>query len=200
MKVYHHERDQTFSLSELESAINLIRNQYGLRSAIMQAHDDAQEDHPDLIEELRDDLCPACAVVMFAEYGLMTVDCINPYMPRTAFPKPTTVTSTESVTVQLADSPVRAPQAQKVAAPLPHALEQAAAPPVAQVLHAPQAASSASSRWYTVTAGHVTGVFQGWHNVHPHVIGVPGACFGRHPSRAAAEEAYAQAQASSDGV
>jgi hypothetical protein len=28
-------------------------------------------------------------VVMFAEYGLMTVDCINPYMPRTAFLKPT---------------------------------------------------------------------------------------------------------------
>jgi hypothetical protein len=38
------------------------------------------------------------------------------------------------------------------------------------------------------------------HNVHPHVIGVPGACFAWHPSRASAEAAYAQAQASSGGV
>jgi hypothetical protein len=67
MKVYHHGRNQTFNLSELESAINLIRDQYGmsyhivrtlcigLRSANLQAHDDTQED-PDLTEE--DDLCP----------------------------------------------------------------------------------------------------------------------------------------------
>jgi hypothetical protein len=186
----------------------------------MQAHDDAQEDHPDLIKELRDDLCPACVFrehrrscyvcrvriddsglhqSLYAQNSLPQADgkfyyyLIYPefqIFPDAASPdvhsgisdsgftdfesvtlSPSTqvssiigqtVTSTESVTVQLADSPVWAPQAQKVAAPLPHALEQAAAPPVAQVLHAPQAASSASSRWYTVTAGHVTGVFQGW--------------------------------------
>jgi hypothetical protein len=29
--------------------------------------------------------------------------------------------------------------------------------------------------------------------VHAHVVGVPGACFGRYSSRASAEEAFAQA-------
>lgn len=29
--------------------------------------------------------------------------------------------------------------------------------------------------------------------MHAHVVGVPGACFGRYSSRASAEEAFAQA-------
>ncbi|KAG2738988.1 hypothetical protein P692DRAFT_20756900, partial [Suillus brevipes Sb2] len=52
---------------------------------------------------------------------------------------------------------------------------------------------SASLRWYVITVGRETGVFQGWHNVHAHVVGVPGACFGRYSSRTAADIAYAQA-------
>ncbi|KAG1720281.1 uncharacterized protein EDB91DRAFT_1088892 [Suillus paluster] len=53
--------------------------------------------------------------------------------------------------------------------------------------------TSASARWYIITVGRETGVFQGWHNVHSHVISVPGACFGWYSSRASADEAYAQA-------
>lgn len=67
---------------------------------------------------------------------------------------------------------------------------------------------SASLRWYVITVGRETGVFQGWyvpyrfvffvftfprHTVHAHVVGVPGACFGRYSSRTAADTAYAQA-------
>jgi hypothetical protein len=68
---------------------------------------------------------------------------------------------------------------------------------------------SASLRWYVITVGRETGVFQGWyvphhfvfivftffprHNVHAHVVGIPGACFGRYSSRTAADIAYAQA-------
>lgn len=69
--------------------------------------------------------------------------------------------------------------------------------------------TSVSQRWYVITVGRETGVFQGWyvshsfiittlilfarHNVHVHVIGVPGACFGRYSSQSAAQVAYAQA-------
>ncbi|KAG2140886.1 uncharacterized protein EDB93DRAFT_1105808 [Suillus bovinus] len=48
-------------------------------------------------------------------------------------------------------------------------------------------------RWYIVTVGRETGVFQGWHNIHQHVIGVPGACFACHFSLAAAQAAYSKA-------
>lgn len=87
--------------------------------------------------------------------------------------------------------------------PVPQAAATQAAPPN---LHT---STSVSQRWYVITVGRETGVFQGWyvshsliiiililfarHNVHVHVIGVPGACFGRYSSQSTAQVAYAQA-------
>lgn len=89
------------------------------------------------------------------------------------------------------------------------AVVNTAPPSIAITGAAPHGSTSASVCWYVVTVGRETGVFHGWyvspshldlsiqcssrHNVHSHVIGVPGACFGRYSSRASADEAYAQA-------
>ncbi|KAG1733205.1 uncharacterized protein EDB91DRAFT_1251447 [Suillus paluster] len=73
-------------------------------------------------------------------------------------------------------------------APAPHIM--AAATQAAPNFHTNM---SVSQCWYVVTAGRKTGVFQGWHNVHILVIGVPGACFACHSSLSAAQAAYAQA-------
>ncbi|KAH7902898.1 hypothetical protein BJ138DRAFT_1120968 [Hygrophoropsis aurantiaca] len=52
---------------------------------------------------------------------------------------------------------------------------------------------AAAARWYVVTVGRDVGVFQGWHNVHPLVIGVPGACFTRYSTQTGAEQAFDEA-------
>ncbi|KAG1789135.1 uncharacterized protein HD556DRAFT_1447199 [Suillus plorans] len=64
---------------------------------------------------------------------------------------------------------------------------------IARTPSAETTSSGVNKRWYVITVGRETGVFQGWHNIHTHVIGVPGACFGHYSSRAAADTAYMQA-------
>ncbi|KAG0696319.1 hypothetical protein DFH29DRAFT_879424 [Suillus ampliporus] len=75
--------------------------------------------------------------------------------------------------------------------------------PIANVTATTQAVSrafhtstSVSKRWYVITVGRETGVFQGWHNIHihVHVIGVPGTCFGCYSSLSAAQAAYTQVE------
>ena len=65
----------------------------------------------------------------------------------------------ESVTLSPSTVRVQALPAQQVAAP-PVPPTPPVPPPVPQVV--PQAGSSTSSRWYIVTVGRATGVFQGW--------------------------------------
>jgi hypothetical protein len=69
----------------------------------------------------------------------------------------------------------------------------------------------ASERWYTVSVGRQVGVFHDWyvaielyinvltglvtrHSVLPLVTGVSGACYQRHTSQKAAEEAFTAAK------
>jgi hypothetical protein len=86
--------------------------------------------------------------------------------------------------------------------PVPQVAATQAAP------HNLYTSTSVFQRWYVITIGRETGVFQGWyishsfiiiililfarHNVHVHVIGVPGTCFGCYSSQSAAQVAYAQ--------
>jgi hypothetical protein len=101
------------------------------------------------------------------------------------------------------ESDIASPAASGVAA------VNTAPPSIAITGAAPCGSTSALVRWYVITVGCEMGVFQGWyvspshidlsiqcssrHNVHSHVIGVPGACFRRYSSHASADEAYAQA-------
>ncbi|KAG1740109.1 uncharacterized protein EDB91DRAFT_1248437 [Suillus paluster] len=78
-----------------------------------------------------------------------------------------------------------------------------------QAMATQQPSTSALARWYVITVGCVTGVFQGWcilqhlliydfdvlprHNVHVHVVSVPGACFAHYSSLTSAQAAYGQA-------
>ncbi|KAG1736452.1 uncharacterized protein EDB91DRAFT_1083410 [Suillus paluster] len=170
-------KEQTFSLSELVTVVELLRDQLFLTHA----HAEAGVNLPDYVEE-------ALAV------GYCPVSLSNsPDLPEGG-DEAQSVTDTSSLTSVATIGNVAPPAAAGVAA------TNAAPPPVtiaaatSLTTTAPHHGStSASARWYIITVGRETGVFQGWHNVHSHVVGVPGACFGRYTSRASADEAYAQA-------
>ncbi|KAF7426458.1 hypothetical protein PC9H_008827 [Pleurotus ostreatus] len=51
-----------------------------------------------------------------------------------------------------------------------------------------------SLRWYLVTVGHAVGVFQGWENVAPLVLGARGAIFNRQPNQEAALSRFNEAR------
>ncbi|KAK0493096.1 hypothetical protein EDD18DRAFT_1108314 [Armillaria luteobubalina] len=52
--------------------------------------------------------------------------------------------------------------------------------------------------WYTVTAGYEVGVFQGWDQVAPLVLGASGAVYQHQPSRAYARAHFATARSRGD--
>ncbi|KAK0213553.1 hypothetical protein IW262DRAFT_1466861 [Armillaria fumosa] len=52
--------------------------------------------------------------------------------------------------------------------------------------------------WYTVTAGYEVGVFQGWDQVAPLVLGVSGTVYQRQPSRAYAHAHFTTARSRGD--
>ncbi|KAG2748564.1 hypothetical protein P692DRAFT_20848737, partial [Suillus brevipes Sb2] len=165
-------KEQTFSLSELITAVELLRDQ----QVLQQAHTDARVEVPEHLERaIATGYCPGCILHAHRQ----TCD---------------TQSDTES---DVSDSTTAlSPPAVVMAPPPPPATfiaptTAAVAPPA--TIFASQGSTSASVRWYVITVGRETGVFQGWHNVHAHVVGVPGACFGRYSSRASAEEAFAQA-------
>ncbi|KAG1797804.1 uncharacterized protein HD556DRAFT_1306398 [Suillus plorans] len=81
------------------------------------------------------------------------------------------------------------------ATPAINAVVNTATPALAQATQ--HSSTSASVHWYVITVGYETGVFQGWHNVYVHVVGIPGACFSWY-SLTGAEAAYEQAL--SDGT
>ncbi|KAG1809743.1 hypothetical protein EV424DRAFT_1542933 [Suillus variegatus] len=184
MKVFpNFGNEQTFSLSELASALELVRTQNadGLLSgrcpACQYQHSPADGDDEPFTK---------------VESSALSIASV------TVNPVPAVATQTVAVgpTPQTVTGPETVPATQGIpftptvpTAPVPVMGPSALVPPT----QAGAAGTSTSTRWYVVTVGRETGVFQGWHNVHPHVIGVPGACYGRHSSLAAAQTAYSEA-------
>ncbi|KAG1829217.1 hypothetical protein DFJ58DRAFT_737470 [Suillus subalutaceus] len=231
MKVFpNFGKEQTFSLSELASALDLIRTQ----NAIMDAHNE-DGDTLYLTEELLSGHCPTCGT--YFQYQPSPADAVSSYAP-SASPA-TQTTDAIPVTLTVATAPV--PQTAVVGAaatvtgmtpPAAPATQTAAVgptPPTVTTAPVPQTAvvgaaaavtpagatgtstsTSTSMCWYVVTVGLRNwrlprlvctlqfGLIENFniitrHNVHPHVIGIPGACFGHHSSLAAAQAAYAEA-------
>ncbi|KAG2756199.1 hypothetical protein P692DRAFT_20814949 [Suillus brevipes Sb2] len=143
MKVFPTAKDETFSLSEPASALELVHSQHAITQGDHQANE---------VTHTADDVwsgyCPACSQRVQG----FTLPTVN-------------VAAADDVAD---DSDTIAPVNVAPITPVPPC-------------------------WYVITIGRETGVFQGWHNVHVHVIGVPGACFGRYSSQSAAQVAYAQA-------
>ncbi|KAG1744509.1 hypothetical protein EDD22DRAFT_958634 [Suillus occidentalis] len=164
-------KEQTFSLSELVTAVELLRDQLTLKLA-HSAHSevDPEAESPDHVDEaISVGYCPATS------HAGEDKECSDWTSLSDFSSSRSTINSaaTPGTVVTPAVSPSGATPA-------------IAAAPV-------HGTTSASVRWYVVTVGRETGVFQGWHNVHSLVVGVPGACFGRYSSRASADESYAQA-------
>ncbi|KAG2117052.1 uncharacterized protein F5147DRAFT_768436 [Suillus discolor] len=181
MKVYPDE-DDTFTLTELWSALQLIRQNAAIDNGSHQLtfaqNSPARADGA--ADPAGDDLSDDELTVSQPPPGIVPAQTQPPpdIVPaRTA--QPSTLLDSAAQTAQ----PSTLPAAQPVPTVTAQPLAQAHANP------------PASSRWYTITVGRETGVFQGWHSAHIHVVGVPGACFARHPTRAAAEGAYTEALA-----
>ncbi|KAG2337320.1 hypothetical protein BDR05DRAFT_1005134 [Suillus weaverae] len=117
---------------------------------------------------------------------------LPPMVPATdtVLPMPTAAGTTDD-TSDIATTKEAAQTTQPSTLPAVQPVPTVTAQPLAQA----HANPPASSHWYTITVGRETGVFQGWHSAHVHVVGVPGACFARHPTHAAAEGAYTEALA-----
>ncbi|KAG1733452.1 hypothetical protein EDB19DRAFT_1911590 [Suillus lakei] len=182
-------KEQTFSLSKLVTVVELLRNQLFLTHA----HAEAGANLPDYVEEVlaipwasslssSPDLLPEggdeaqsvtdmSSLTSVATTGNVAPPAAAGVAATNTAPPPVTMAATNAV-----PSPVTIAAATSLTTATPH-----------------HGSTSASARWYVITVGRETGVFQGWHNVHSHVVGVPGACFGQYTSRASAGEAYAQA-------
>ncbi|KAG2065108.1 hypothetical protein BDR04DRAFT_1122080 [Suillus decipiens] len=187
MKVFpNFSNKQTFTLSELASTLELVHFQ--------------NDGDNESFTEVESSALSIASV---------TVDPVPTVAMQTATmgPTPQTVTGLETIpatqgipftpTVPTAPVPVMAPLVTLTVptAPVPVIGPPALVPPT----QAGAAGTSTSTYWYVVTVGCETGIFQGWHNVHPHVIGVSGACYGCHSSLAAAQTTYSEA-INDDGV
>ncbi|KAG2030948.1 hypothetical protein BDR03DRAFT_1016621 [Suillus americanus] len=163
-------KEQTFSLSELVSAVEFIRTQNATHHV---------DDETVCIKgELLSGCCPACGT--YTRYQQSPADAVS-----SGDNEPTAAITIEAPSAN---------PATQTGPTLPTVTEPAAISANGQTtLVGAAAGTSTSSRWYVVTVGCETGVFQGWHNVHQHVVGVPGACFGRHSSLSNAQAAYAEA-------
>ncbi|KAG1744355.1 hypothetical protein EDB19DRAFT_1906582 [Suillus lakei] len=169
-------KEQTFSLSKLVTVVELLHNQLFLTHA----HAEAGANLPDYVEEV--------LAIPWASSLSGSPDLLPE-----GGDEAQSVTDMSSLTSVATTGNVTPPAAAGVAAtntvPSPVTIAAATSLITATPHHG---STSASARWYVITVGCETGVFQGWHNVHSHVVGVPGACFGQYTSRASAGEAYAQ--------
>ncbi|KIK39712.1 hypothetical protein CY34DRAFT_14195 [Suillus luteus UH-Slu-Lm8-n1] len=157
-------KEQTFSLSKLVTIVELLHDQLYLTHA----HAEAGTDLPNHLEE--------ALATQILQAGL-SISSSNSPADHPEGAKPQSVSDTSTLTSVITEANVAAVNT---------------APPSIAITGAAPGSTSALVRWYIITVGRETGVFQGWHNVHSHVIGVPGACFGQYSSRASADEAYAQ--------
>ncbi|KAG2137015.1 hypothetical protein DEU56DRAFT_912787 [Suillus clintonianus] len=209
-------KEQTFTLSELASAIELVRDQ----RAIIEAH--ANHSLPEITDDLVLGHCPACVFRAHKHlcYVCGTIDdeggesqsthtndgggesqsdtsttdsidtapalVVNTVAAPTINAAPIVVNTVAAPTINAAPVVINAAAAPTIRAAAPTLVNTAV--PTTQ-----HSSTSASVRWYVITVGRETGVFQGWHNVHVHVVGVPGACFARYSSLAVAQAAYGQA-------
>ncbi|KAG0692997.1 hypothetical protein DFH29DRAFT_1007793 [Suillus ampliporus] len=174
-------KDKTFGLSELASALELVCSQHTITQADHQTAD------------VWAGYCPTCS------------HCVEGRLNNNAAAAADHVTDdsdTESnhsnslgTTTSLVNNvaPIANVTAAMVVAPItpiPHVMA-ATTQAVSPAFHT---STSVSQCWYVIMVGCKTGIFQGWHNVHVHVIGVPGTCFGRYSSLSAAQAAYTQAE------
>ncbi|KAG1845339.1 hypothetical protein F4604DRAFT_1688751 [Suillus subluteus] len=176
MKVFPTSTDETFSLSELASALELVR-----QHAITQANHQVDDTPAPLDDELWPGYCPACPhCVQGQQFALATAN---------------------TNTVAAADDAraVTAPPLANDVAPIPNMAATTVPAAVTTpttinnvALVTPVPCAVATTAQATPNFHTNTSVSQRWHNVHVHVIGMPGACFGHHTSHSAAEAAYAQ--------
>ncbi|SJL12492.1 uncharacterized protein ARMOST_15919 [Armillaria ostoyae] len=114
---------------------------------------------------------------------------------------PSSTSTARMPTVQPTVAPASTPTVSvpDVNAPAPTALAASAALQTNALqgpsVPGPSTVSASDGSWYTVSKGLAVGVFRGWQNVSPLVTGVGRACYFRHSSQAAAQEAFNQAVA-----
>ncbi|KAG1838109.1 hypothetical protein C8R48DRAFT_782484 [Suillus tomentosus] len=187
-------KEQTFSLSELVTAVELLCDQLTLRLAHTQA--DPEADIPEQVAEaIAVGYCPAC---VFHAHTRTCYVCTAQIHPGGISPAHEGTSPAGDKVESDASDWSTLPHAITTPAvtAAPATIKTSAIVSTTGTVTIPAIAAtttSASSRWYVVTVGRETGIFQGWHNVHPYVVGVPGACFGRYSSHASADMAYAQA-------
>ncbi|KAG2339220.1 hypothetical protein BDR05DRAFT_1003488 [Suillus weaverae] len=185
-------KEQTFNLSELVSAVELIHTQnvtYNIDP-----------------EELLTGRCPACELrahqhtcyLCGADIARHNDPPPDNSVDVTLSDDKSSVSNTENKMTPPAITTTTSIPAPTVPAPPAITTTTSILAPTVPVLGpaTPVVASQsscASTCWYTITVGCETGVFKGWYNVHLHVIGVPGACFACHSSHAAAEAVYLEA-------
>ncbi|KAG2109143.1 hypothetical protein DEU56DRAFT_920394 [Suillus clintonianus] len=194
-------KEQTFTLSELASAIELVRDQ----RAIIEAH--ANHSLPEFTDDLVLGHCPACVFRAHKHscYVCGTIDDEGGESQSThtndeggESQSDTSTTDSIDTAPALVGNTVAAPTinaapvvVNTVAAPTINA-----APVVVNAAAAPTIRAAAPTLVNTAvptTQHSSTSASVRWHNVHVHVVGVPGACFARYSSLAVAQAAYGQA-------
>ncbi|KAG1808438.1 uncharacterized protein BJ212DRAFT_1485094 [Suillus subaureus] len=168
-------KEQTFSLSELVTIVELLRNQLFLTHA----HAEAGTDLPNHLEEVLASQISQAGLSISSESSNSPGD-MSEGGGKFLLHSVSDTSSLTSVTTEV-----------NVAPSITITAAAGAAPPT--TVAAPHGSTFASVCWYIITVGCETSVFQGWHNVHLHVIGILGACFSQYSSHAGADEAYAQA-------
>ncbi|KAG1766012.1 hypothetical protein EV702DRAFT_1050802 [Suillus placidus] len=169
-------KEQTFSLSELVTAVELLHDQLTLKLA----HSEAIPEADQVVEAIAVGYCPHKST----SHEAGDKECSDWTSLSDLSSSPSTINSAATPGTVATPAVAAAPATTPVSPP--GATPAIAAAPV-------HGSTLASVCWYVVTIGRETGIFQGWHNVHSLVVGVPGACFGRYSSHASADESYVQA-------
>ncbi|KAG1810686.1 uncharacterized protein BJ212DRAFT_1484251 [Suillus subaureus] len=174
-------KDETFSLSELASALELVCSQHAITQA---DHQIAEVTHA--VDDIWAGYCPACSHCVEGRLNNNTAAVADHVTDNSD----TESNHSDSLGTATSNSLGTTTSLINNVAPITNVTAATVVAPITPVPHVMAATTQAVSPTFHMS----TSVSQCWHNIHIHVIGVPGACFGCYSSLSTAQAAYTQAE------
>ncbi|KAG1722949.1 hypothetical protein EDB19DRAFT_1834794 [Suillus lakei] len=174
-------KDETFSLSKLASALELVHSQHAITQA---DHQTAEVTHA--VDDVWAGYCPTCSHCVEGRLNNNTAAAADHVTDNSD----TECNNSNSLSTTTSNSLGTTTSLINNMAPITNVTAATVVASITPVPHVMAANTQAVSPTFHTS----TFVSQRWHNIHIHVIGVPGTCFGHYSSLSIAQAAYTQVE------